>query len=218
MGLSGFGNPGVSGFRAIGLRAVGVPRGAASRGWGSQGRLPRGWLPGGDAACPCGARCASPPASIKILDFISLHIASVVLLVSPSSILQQLRLCGGQRTYSWPNITSRTPAGARYRSWSFQALDSWAWGHRGYGRMGFGPPGLGPPGLGPPGLGRRCLPLRGKVRAAPGVNVLDLPFSRRRVPSRSRRASHAGEKGSGLLASAPCPDGQGNTANAFPRL
>ena len=81
-----------------------------------------------------------------------------------------------------PNIPSRTTVGARYRSWNFHA----------FGIPSFGRPGLGRriwdrrvwgAGFGAPGLERRCLPLRGKVRAAPpGVNVLDLLFSRRRVP------------------------------------
>ena len=47
---------------------------------------------------------------------------------------------------------------------------------------------------------RRCLPLRGKVRAAPGVNVLGLPFSRRRAPSCRKRVFRA-EKGSASTAS-----------------
>ena len=65
-------------------------------------------------------------------------------------------------------------------------------------------------GFGRPGFGRRCLPLRGKVRAAPqGLNVSGLRFFRRRVPSCRRHASHAGKGGSNFLASAALPYGQG---------
>ena len=63
-------------------------------------------------------------------------------------------------------------------------------------------------GFGRPGFGRRCLPLRGKVRAAPqGLNVSGLRFFRRRVPSCRRHASHAGKGGSNFLATLPCPGG-----------
>ena len=83
MGLSCLENPGFSGFRAVVLRAVGLPGnsfpGSGFPGGGSPGGAPGG-SPSGDAACPCGARCASPPASIIMLDFLSFHVTSVVLL------------------------------------------------------------------------------------------------------------------------------------------
>ena len=51
---------------------------------------------------------------------------------------------------------------------------------------------------------RRCLPLRGKGRAAPGENVLGLLFSHHCAPSRRRHASRAG-KDAAFLASAALP-------------
>ena len=76
-----------------------------------------------------------------------------------------------------PNIPSRTTVGARYRSWNFHAFGIPSFGRPGLGRRiwdrwvwgaGFGAALLAPAGQG--------------ARRPPGVNVLDLLFSRRRVP------------------------------------
>ena len=67
------------GTRGLGRLGIGACGLAGLRAWGFGGFGGFGGL-GGDAACPCGTRCASPPASIIMLDFLSFHVASVVLL------------------------------------------------------------------------------------------------------------------------------------------
>ena len=120
---------------------------------------------------------AAPPPALKC--WTSHRSVSLPLsrLCHPFFVLQRLHEFGDQRMRAQPNIPSRTTVGARYRSWNFHAFGIPSFGRPGLGRRVWGA------GFGAPGLGRRCLPLRGKVRAAPpGVNVLDLLFSRRRVP------------------------------------
>ena len=159
---------------------------------------------GGDAACPCVARYAPPPASIKMLDFSSLCIASIVPLMP--SILR-------------PATTSRvrrpTDAGAaKYpiendggRAIQVMELscfwDSELWA------TGFGAPDLGPLGLGrrvwggaacP--CGARCAPPPGGERV--GFAVLSPP---RTILSQAL-VSH-GEEGNCSLRPLPCPLGKG---------